>query len=176
MEIVFKLNLRMTDEDKEQVTKLTEAYFRKRANYTNSSIENLAGALLWVYSRINFLFNDDEDWSQKNLANTLSVKSKTISNISSKIIDSLNIDMFDSRFARKEVADSDPRNDFFMLPSGFIAHKNDIVRMMEKRINEAENIPLSENEVKVIDIKNIKENKAEDKGFDKNKKLSDFFR
>lgn len=114
----------MTDEDKVQLGNLVETYFRKRRNYVNSRIENLAGALLWVYSRINFLFEHDETWSQKSLADSLGIRSKTISNVSMKIWDALNIDLFDPRFARKNVADSDYRKDFIMLPNGFIMPKN----------------------------------------------------
>ncbi|MBU0758230.1 MAG: hypothetical protein KKF44_09240 [Nanoarchaeota archaeon] len=121
---VFGLGLSMTDEDKVQLGNLVETYFRKRRNYVNSRIENLAGALLWVYSRINFLFEHDETWSQKSLADSLGIRSKTISNVSMKIWDALNIDLFDPRFARKNVADSDYRKDFIMLPNGFIMPKN----------------------------------------------------
>ena len=45
-QLVFNINLRFTEEDKIQLTKLIDSYFRKRANVVNSSIENLSGALL----------------------------------------------------------------------------------------------------------------------------------
>jgi len=43
-----------------------------------------------------------------------------------EIINSLKIDMFDERFCRKEVSDRNPLNDFVMLPSSFIVHKNQL--------------------------------------------------
>lgn len=78
---------------------------------------------MWVYSRINFLFQYDDSWSQKNLASLLGIKSKTISSTASKIMDSLRIDYFDGRFARKEVAESNPLNKFIMTKEEFIVDK-----------------------------------------------------
>ena len=42
---VFELNLYFTSEDKEQITKLIETYFRKRTNIVNSDINNLCGGV-----------------------------------------------------------------------------------------------------------------------------------
>ena len=52
--LIFGLGLRFTSEDKERIGKLIESYFRKRTNISNASIENIAGGIVWVYSRINF--------------------------------------------------------------------------------------------------------------------------
>ncbi len=131
--LIFNLELGFSNEDKQQLNKLILTYFRKRT-VANSKIENIAGGLLWVYSRINFLFQDDETWSQKNIAKLLELKPKAISRKASDIMDSMNIDYFDSRFARKEISEKDPRNNYFMTKEGFIVTKEDIEEIMVKRI------------------------------------------
>ena len=128
--LIFNLKLNLTPEDKIQLKKLIDSYFRKRTNITNSGIENIAGGLLWIYSRINFLFQYDEKWSQQSIAAKLGIKPKTVSNIASKMMDTLKIDYFDERFARKDVAEKDPRNDFIMTKSGFILHKDYVKEMI----------------------------------------------
>src|SRR3989344_595276 len=180
-ELVFRLNLEFTSEDKEQIAKLIKSYFRKRTNIINSSIENLAGGLLWVYSRINFLFQDNESWSQQRIAGMLGIKPKTVSNIANKIMDALRIDCFDQRFARKEIAEKDPRNDFFMTKSGFILHKDDIKNIIINnglkewhdninKLNEKRENMLDENST-------VRKKASDDKGSNiKNKKLTEFFR
>jgi hypothetical protein len=135
-ELMLGCNLNFTDEDKQQLHKLIDTYFRKRTGVANSKIENIAGGLLWVYSRINFLFENDGSWSQKNLGDLLGIKSKTISRMASQMMDSLRIDCFDSRFAREEVAEKDPRNNLFMTKEGFIVTKDDIKEMMLQRMKD----------------------------------------
>ena len=183
MKLIFELNLNFIEEDKEQLQKLIDTYFRKRNGVSNSKIENIAGGLLWVYSRINFLFQDDVNWSQKNLGVLLNLKSKTISRTASQMMDSLRIDYFDSRFARKEVAEKNPRNNFFMTKEGFIVTKNDIETMMIQRMKDkfgdllelsptfAENEETSQEHKKKL--KQIQEDK--DQSY-KNKKLNEFFK
>lgn len=116
--VIFELDLLYTEEDKKLIQKLIESYFRKR-NLPNSKTEFVAGGLLWVYSRINFLFQHDDDWSQKELAKKLDIKPKSISRTSSVMFDRLKINCFDERFARKEVIDKSPFNNFFVTKEGF---------------------------------------------------------
>jgi len=129
LEIILKLELNFTSEDKDKITKLIETYFRKRTNIINSDINNLCGGLLWTYAKINFLFENNKSWSQQNIGEILGVRPKTISNISSKIMDSLKINIFDERFARKEISDQNPLKQFVMTESGFIVHKDDLDKM-----------------------------------------------
>ena len=183
MKLIFGCNLNFTDEDKQQLQKLIDTYFRKKTGVANSKIENIAGGLLWVYSRINFLFQNDERWSQKNLSVLLNLKSKTISRMASQMMDSLRIDYFDSRFARKVVAEKDPRNNYFMTKEGFIVTKDDIETMMFQRIKEkfgdvVELSPtFSENEETYQEynkkLKKIQEDKNQSY---KNKTLNEFFK
>jgi len=180
-ELVFSFNLNYTKEDKMQLSKLIQAYFRKRANYVNSSVENLAGALLWVYSRINFLFQHDDSWSQQGIAGMIGIKPKTISNTASRIMDALNIDIFDERFARKDVAEKDPRNDFFMTPSGFIVHKDQIKELiLRKMINEPPKFSEKEDSGEITDHKEDScENTAQKESnthIIKNKKINEYFK
>ncbi|MEK6921309.1 MAG: DUF6398 domain-containing protein [Nanoarchaeota archaeon] len=170
-ELIFCLNIEYTQEDKMQLSKLIQSYFRKRTNYVNSSMENLAGALLWVYSRINFLFENDESWSQQSIAGMIGIKPKTISNTASRIMDSLNIDVFDERFARKEIVDKDPRKDFLMMPSGFIVHKDQIKDLLINGLAKRDQKPIEKEEVSSDENKN-----SPKQGDNKNKKLNNYFK
>lgn len=118
--------LHFTEEDKVLLTKLTQAYFRKRMGISNSKPEVTAAAILWVHSKINFLWEHHENWKQQPLAQLFSVKPKTIGNKASEIIKALKIDIFDERFCRKEVADENPFKQFVMLPSGLIVTKDQL--------------------------------------------------
>jgi len=173
-ELLFGLNLELTSEDKKQIAKLIESYFRKRINITNSSIENIAGGLLWIYSRINFLFQDDESWSQQSIAARLGIKPKTVSNIASKMMDALRIDYFDERFARKKVAEKDIRNNYIMTKSGFILHKDKVREMLiERMIKDAsEQGVIEENDAK--NMSEVIKDKTAVKN--KNKQLGEYFK
>ncbi|MEA3514191.1 MAG: DUF6398 domain-containing protein [Nanoarchaeota archaeon] len=177
-ELIFGLDLKFTSEDKEQIERLIESYFRKRTNIVNSNVENLAGGLLWVYSRINFLFQDDESWSQQNIAGILNIKPKTISNTASRMMDSLRIDYFDKRFARKEVSEEDPRNNFVMTKEGLILHKNDIKELIVNRmLKEEPAVKLfDEDDIEDISYENKSIQKENEDWENKNRKLSEFFK
>lgn len=183
MKLIFESDLQFTDEDKKQLTNLTESYFRKRTRIVNSNIENMAGGLLWVYSRINFLFEHNDPWSQKNIAKLFGIRPKTVSSTASKIMDALRIDYFDERFARKEIAEKNPLNDFFMTQSGFILNKNDIKDLLNKQTfeesvddksfedsNEKNKLGNMHNEVQKEKTIDTKSNET------RNKKLQDFFK
>ena len=135
LNLAFNLNLGFILADREKFTKLVESYFRKRTNIVNSDINNLCGGLLWVYSRINFLFENNKDWSQQNIAELLGIRAKTISNIAGKIMFGLKINVFDDRFARKEISDNNPMNKYVMTESGFIIHKDDLDKIISKKFN-----------------------------------------
>ncbi|MFT4309090.1 MAG: DUF6398 domain-containing protein [Candidatus Woesearchaeota archaeon] len=165
-EIVFGLSLSYTDEDKENIEKLIDAYFRLRKHYTNSKTEFIAGGLLWVYSTINYLAQNDKEWSQKGLADKMGIKPKSISRTSSHIMSSLKIDYFDKRFARKEVIEQDFRNDYFMTSDGFILHKDDIAQiLLEQMKRKFGDIIEIDDETELIDL---------DKKDSKNKSLYDY--
>ena len=171
---IFGLDLYLTVEDKELLQKLIDSYFRKKKIFVNSDIKNIAGGLLWVYSRINFLFQYDNQWSQKSIAEKIGIKQKTISRTASSMMDSLNINYFDRRFAREEVAEKDPRNNFFMLQSGFILCKENVKEILHQRIDDKsaklDNPPEPDKKGEAVN----KPEKIADKTNDK--KLSEFFK
>jgi hypothetical protein len=182
--IIYNLNLNYTEEDKINIQKLIDTYFRKK-KISNSKIELIAGSLLWVFSRINFLFENDINWSQKEIAKKLDVKPKSISNNSSIIMDALNIDIFDKRFARKEIVDNDPRNNFVMTQNGFIVDKDYLKEILLKKTQEKFDEDL--NEIKAIMsvisnkqqekriMKKMKKKETDEERIIKNKKLDHFF-
>lgn len=179
-EIIFNLNLKYTDEDKINIQKLIDTYFRKK-NLPNSKVEFIVGSLLWIYSRINFLFEDDINWSQKEIAKKLSIKPKSISRLSSNLMDKMKICIFDERFARKEIIKKNPLNDFVMTKEGFIVDKkfieNQMFEHMKAKFGNIIDIK-PEDEVTFSTISNnFNETKdTTNKPVDsKNKKLGEFF-
>ncbi|MBI4919247.1 hypothetical protein HY837_04905 [archaeon] len=117
--------LSLDEQDSKLVLKLWEAYWKKRNGKTNSSSEVLAAAVLWQYSSSNFLWETGiEHWTQKGLAELFNVKAKTIANNSREIRRLLKIKDFDHRYCRKEVAESNPMNEFAMLENGLIVDKD----------------------------------------------------
>lgn len=112
--------LNYSEEDKMQLKKLTITYFRKRTMVTNSNIQITAAAILWQYSKLNFLFENNGIWSQKNIAKLFDVRPKSVSSKSTEISKALKINYFDERFCRKEISDRNPFKKFAMTPSRFI--------------------------------------------------------
>lgn len=171
--ILFNLELSYNNEDKKNLQNLINSYFRNR-NIPNSKIEFIIGGLLWVYSRINFLFENDINWSQKEIAKKLNIESKSISRTASYIMKLMNIDYFDKRFARKEISKKDPRNNFIMTKEGFIVDKNFIedklLENMRQKFGDTIDIKSKED----INFINSNNKKEEDKDI-KNKKLGEFF-
>ena len=117
---IFGINLNYTEEDREKLNELISSYCRKQVGVSNSKIENISGGLLWVYSKVNFLWEEDNSWSRGSIAEKLGVKSKTIGNKATEIMKALGIGCFDARFARKNVADENPFNKFGMTSEGFM--------------------------------------------------------
>jgi hypothetical protein len=169
--LIFSLRLNLTSEDKIQLQKMINSYYRKK-HIMNSKTENIAGGLLWVYSRINFLFETDADWSQKEIAHALDLEPKSISRTASAMMTSLKIDLFDTRFARKEVVDKDFRNDLFITKEGFIMHKNDVANILLKQMREKfGDIIETDEEIELVDLGEKKKEKENNK----NKDLKEFF-
>ncbi|MFT4326156.1 MAG: DUF6398 domain-containing protein [Candidatus Woesearchaeota archaeon] len=171
--IIFSLDLVYTNEDKKNIQKLIDSYFRKR-NIPDSRKENLAGGLLWVYSRINFLFQEDFEWSQKEIAKKIGIESKSISRMSSSLMNKMKIDIFDDRFARKEIIEKNPLNNFFMTKEGFIVDRkfieNQLLDNMRARFGDILDIKPND-EIECINL-NDKSNELK---HSKNKKLNEFF-
>lgn len=115
-------------EDEEKINKILKFYSRKRkASYGN--IYNFTAAVLWAYSKINFLWEiEGEAWQQKNLAKLCEVSKSTLRQKSKKIMDDLKMELFDQRFARKEMADKNPMNNLCVDPkTGLILPKDDFL-------------------------------------------------
>lgn len=122
-----KHELNYTEEDEKKITKLWEKYYKKIK--PNSSKEVLAGAVLWLYSKLNSLWENDKTWSQKSLAAILKAKQKTISDKTREISMYLKIRNWDNRFCRKDVAESNPLNNYVILPeSGFISTREQAIK------------------------------------------------
>lgn len=111
-------------EDAGLIYKLTEAYCRKRKGVSNSRINTTAAALLWVYSKVNFLWEGGKDWSRQALADLFEAKAKTVGDKASEIMKALAIDYWDDRFARKDIAEESPYKKYVMAPSGMIVPKD----------------------------------------------------
>ncbi|MEK6905331.1 MAG: DUF6398 domain-containing protein [Nanoarchaeota archaeon] len=124
-EIIFsqKDTLNFTPEDEKLILKLWEAYWKKTKGYLRGDPQVLAAAVLWRYSSDNYLWEHDKILTQKSLAGIFNVRGKTIGNNASEIRDLLKINLWDDRFCRKSVAESNPMKSMAMLPSGFIVPK-----------------------------------------------------
>ncbi|MEK6867517.1 MAG: hypothetical protein AABX98_01710 [Nanoarchaeota archaeon] len=83
----------------------------------------------------------------------------------------MNIDVFDERFARKEIVDKDPRKDFLMMPSGFIVHKDQIKDLLINGLAKRDQKPIEKEEVSSDENKN-----SPKQGDNKNKKLNNYFK
>lgn len=118
-----KTELSFTEEDVKLLIKLWDAYWKKKKGELRGDVAVLAGAVLWRYSSDNFLWQYDQKWIQKNLAELFQVRGKTIGSNASEIRDILKINYFDDRFCRKDVAAKNPYKQMAMLPSGMIVSR-----------------------------------------------------
>lgn len=107
-------------EDLQLIIKLVESYFRKRSYISNSKTEITAAGIIWVYSKINFLWEGNKKWGLENIAKLFDVRPKTAGNKASEIMKALKIDYWDDRFARAEVAKNNPYKKFVVAPNGMI--------------------------------------------------------
>lgn len=112
------------EEDKKLINKLIDAYFRKRTRVSNSKIKITATAILWTYSKMNYLWENNQSWTRQSLADLFNAKAKTTGDKASEISKTLKIRLWDDRFCRKEVAEGNPMKDLVMTISGAIAPKD----------------------------------------------------
>jgi tetratricopeptide (TPR) repeat protein len=120
--------LKFTGEDEKLVAKLWAAYWKKRKGEIRLSPEALAAALLWQYSSMNHLWENDKNWTLTNIAAIYDQKPKTTGNNYSQIRKLLKIELWDDRFCRKDFADSNPFKEMAMLQTGFITTKNNAIQ------------------------------------------------
>ena len=134
-------SLNHSNEDIFLISTLVGAYYRKKKNISNSAPETMATAFLWVYSKSNFLWEGNEEWSLQNLAKLFNTNPKTVGTVASKIIKSLKIDLWDERFCRQDVMKNNPFDKFAMTKSGFIVPKDmlGLVQQSPKKSKTKEN-------------------------------------
>lgn len=111
-------------EDKKLIFKLVYTYYRKKKGVSNSASDVMAASFLWLYSKMNFLWESDKDWMQMNIASLFGIRSKTISNKSAEISKALKIQLWDDRFCKKKVLEHDPFKKFAMTAEGMIIPKD----------------------------------------------------
>ena len=139
-ELVHKLimkqkeKLSYTPEDEKLILKLWDAYWKKTKGDLRGDAAVLAGAVLWVYSTGSYLWEKDKKWTQKSLAELLDVRGKTIGTNATEIRNVLKIQLWDDRFCRKDVSESNPMKSMVMLPSGFI---------LDRSMAEAKGLPFA---------------------------------
>jgi len=113
-------------EDSNLIYKLTETYCRKRIDISNSKAKITAAALLWIYSKINFLSEGNKKWSKQSIADIFEASPKTIGDKASEIMRAMKIDYWDQRFARESIANESPYKKYVMTPGGFIMSKESL--------------------------------------------------
>ena len=119
-----KINLlNVSEEDILLINNLVSSYYRKRIGVSNSAPETMASAFLWVYSKSNFLSEGNKKWSCQNLAELFNANPRTVGDVTSRIIKSLKIRLWDERFCKQSVMKDNPFDKFVMSPSGFIISK-----------------------------------------------------
>ena len=79
-------SLNPSNEDVFLISTLVGAYYRKKKDISNSAPEIMAAAFLWVYSKSNFLWEGDKEWSLQGLSGLFNVNAKTVGAVASKII------------------------------------------------------------------------------------------
>lgn len=124
---VFDEKLKMlnyTAEEAGLIYKLTEAYCRKRKGVSDSRLNTTAAALLWVYSKINFLWEGNKNWSRQKIADLFEAKAKTIGDKALEIMKALKIDYWDERFTREDISEKNPYKNYTMASSGVIMPKD----------------------------------------------------
>ena len=119
-----KTELEFTDEDKQNITRLLDAYWKKRKGEIRTNSETLAAAILWQYSKLNGLWEEDKLWSQQGLASLYDVRPKTIGANATEITRLLKIANWDDRFCRREIADTDPLKNMVVLANGMITSRD----------------------------------------------------
>ncbi|MFH1089057.1 MAG: DUF6398 domain-containing protein [Candidatus Uhrbacteria bacterium] len=118
-----------TTEDEDLLQKLCLHYSKKRT-IIGGKIESVAAALLWLYSRVNFLGeHEGKMWRQKDLAELCGTSTATIGSKASAIMKAMKIDLLDIRYSRKELARNNPMNQIRVDPETgliYLADEDDI--------------------------------------------------
>src|SRR3989344_2975714 len=118
--------LKYAEEDEKYIRKLLEAFLKK--SYSNPHDEILAASILWQYSKLNALWETDKSWSQQSIGSLLNVRPKTIGNVTRNISETLKINLWDERFCREEVSETNPYTNMVMTQNGFIMSRGDAIR------------------------------------------------
>lgn len=105
---LFLKKLPHNNEDEEKINKIWRFYERKR-KFKKCHPEVMAGAILWAYARINFLWeHEGKKWMQKNISDVCGISAKVLGRAASALMDELDMEILDARFARQELADKNP--------------------------------------------------------------------
>ena len=112
-----KTELTFDEEDDKLIKKLWKSYFKKRKGISRTSSDVWVASVLWLYSRLNFLWEYDKEWTQKSLGEMFQVRPKTIGDKCREITNLLKIKDWDDRFCRKEIAEKNPFKSMVMLES-----------------------------------------------------------
>jgi len=116
-------------EDEDLLQKLCLHYSKKRAT-VGGKMESVAAALLWLYSRVNFLGeHEGKMWHQKDLAELCGTSTATIGAKASAIMKAMKIGLLDIRYSRQELARNNPMNQMRVDPKTgmiYLADDDDI--------------------------------------------------
>lgn len=123
-----KKDLNYDEEDEKLIQKLFFSYHKKIKGISRSSSEALAGAVVWLYSKLNFKFEHDKKWSREGIGEIFNANKKTVGNKASEIHDVLKIKIFDDRFSKKEIRDKNLFNEFVMLENGMIIPRKEAIK------------------------------------------------
>ncbi len=127
LKILSEQTAKLSEEDKTLVTKLWTAYYRKRRGISRSDTKTLTAAVLWAYSKINYLWEGDENWSLEGVTGRIGANKKTVGQKTTEINRTLNIKLFDQRFACRKIQEGNPLLNMVMTPQGFITTKDDAI-------------------------------------------------
>ena len=115
--------LNTSEEDISLINNLVSSYYRKRTGISNSAPETMATAVLWAYSKSNFLWEGNIKWSRQGLAELFGVNPKTVGDVALKVMRSLKIGYWDERFCRQDVMKGNPFDKYIMNEYGLIVSK-----------------------------------------------------
>lgn len=130
-----------TPEDEEKLKKLWQAYGRKR-RAPAGNVHSVAAALLWVYARVNFLWDvQSKEWQQQHIAEIAGVSKSTLGQKAMAIIKSMKIEPMDLRYARQDIAEKnpfaqirlDPRTGFLFMASDPLGQEFGIPLVKQKQ-------------------------------------------
>jgi hypothetical protein len=115
-----KDGLSFDEEDAKLIEKLWKGYYKKQKGIYRSKPEILGASVMWLYSKINFLWENDKRWSKNSLSKLFKAKSSTVGNKASEMHKRLSIRLWDERFCKKEVANTNPLKKLVITQHGLI--------------------------------------------------------